>query len=171
MSGKPQGGFNPYNQGHTVEVNLAVAVNLHADGDTIGGRIKVTVDLSKSWKGCELLGVSIIDNGAKANASTLYIFRELPSVFADDVEWVPLRADLAMLAPGHKGLVINAGDWETFTTSDKSTVSVAAMSIDNIALDLRNGIPSTFYAYLIDNTGFTPAAVDDWSLYFHFRID
>lgn len=164
-------GYNPYNQGHTVEVDLTVAVNAHSSGDTIGGRQTVTVIADKSWQGCELLGVSIIDNGAKANASTLYLFRKLPSLFADDIAWVPVRADIAMFPPGHKGIVINAGDWETFTTSDKGTISVAAKSITGVGLDLRSGVANTFYAYLIDNTGLTPAAATDWTLIYHFRID
>jgi len=164
------GGFNPYNQGHTVTKDLTVAVNLHTSGDTIGGLQTITVDLGKSWFGSELRAVSIIDNGAKANASTLYLFRELPSAFADDIAWVPLRADIAKFPPGHKGVVINAGDWETFTTSDEGTISVAAKSL-SLGLDLRAGVASTFYAYLIDNTGLTPVAADDWSLFYHFWID
>jgi len=166
-----QGGYNPYNQGHTVEVPIVVVAEAHSSGDSIGPLLTVTLDLGKSWLGAELRAITLIDAGAKGNASTLYVFKEQPSAFADGVEWVPLIADLKMLPPGHKGIVINAGDWETFTTSDESTVDIAVKNNLNIGLDLRGGTPSTFYARLIDNTGFTPAAVDDWTALFHFWID
>jgi len=163
--------YDVFNQGHTVEVALPVAVNAHTSGDVIGGLQTITVALTPSWHGCELLGVTLIDSGAKGNASTLYLFRELPSTIADDAAWTPLLADVKMMPPGHKGIVIAAGDWTTITTSDEGTISVAAKSASVIGLDLRNGIASTFYAYLVDNTGFTPAATDDWVALYHFRVD
>ena len=171
-AGRTQGGYNPYNQGHTVDVPLTVVAEAHSSGDSIGALMTVTVDLGKAWKGCELRAVSIFDNGNKANASTLYIFREEPSAFADGDAWVMPVADLKMMPPGHKGIAIITSDWEDFATSDESTISVAVKAItEGGGLDLRNGTPSTFYARLIDNTGFTPAAVDDWSVLFHFWID
>lgn len=171
---RTQGGYNPYNQGHTVDVPLTVVVAAHSDGDSIGALMTVTVDLGKEYKGVELRAISIFDNGNKENASTLYLFREKPSAFADGVAWVMPIADLKMFPPGHKGIVINKSDWEDFDVSDDSgsTISLAVKSItDGGGLDLRNGTPSTFYARLIDNTGFTPDAVDDWSVLFHFWID
>ncbi len=168
---RTQGGYDPYNQGHTVKVPLTVAVNAHTDGDVIGGLQTVTVDLRKAWKGAELRAISVIDAGAKANAVTLYLFRELPSTIADDVAWIPLIADVLMMPPGHKGVTISSADYDTITTSDEGTISIAVKDSLNIGLDLRAGTPNTFYAYLVDNTGFTPAAVDDWSVLFHFWID
>ncbi len=39
------GGYNPYNQGHTVDVPLTVVAEAHSSGDSIGALMTITVDL------------------------------------------------------------------------------------------------------------------------------
>lgn len=166
------GKYDAYNQGHDVLVALTVGTDAYTQYDVVGGLQTITKELNTEWKGCVLRAVTIIDAGAQSNPFKLYLFKQLPSTIADDAAWATATiADLQKMPPGNKGISIVAGDWETFTTGDEGTVGIACVNDLNIGLDLRDGTPSAFYTYLVDQDTYDAVAADDLTIIYHFWID
>ena len=164
--------FDIYNQGHDVTVALTVGTDAYTQYDVVGGLQTITKSLGTSWFGCVLRAVSIIDAGAQSNPFKLYIFKQLPSTIADDAAWATATiADLQKMPAGHNGINFQTANYETYTTGDEGTVTIATKADLNIGLDLRGGTPSTFYAYLVDQDTFDAVAADDVTIVYHFWID
>jgi len=164
--------YDIYNQGHDISVPLTVTLSAYTQYDVVGGLQTVTKALGTAWHGCVLRAISLIDAGVQTNPFKLYIFKRLPSTIANDAAWATaVIADLLKMPPGNKGIDINTGTYETFTTGDEGTVEIATVDELNIGLDLRGGTPSTFYAYLVDQSTYNAVAVDDLTMIYHIWID
>jgi hypothetical protein len=166
-------GYDNYNQGHRVDVDLTVDTDAYTALDVVGGLMTVTKDIHIEWFGCTLRAVTVRDSGAQDAAFKLYVFEQLPSTIADDASWnTAVLADLDKLATGKpEGIDVSAGLYVTHTTGDEGTVSQAGVSNVNLDLDLKSGTPSTFYAYLVCTGTPTFTAADDLRVSFYFWID
>lgn len=101
-----------YNRTKTVTKALTVGTAAYTANDVVGGLIEI--DVASAGGGGVVGQVELIDDANQKEPYILYLFREKPSVIADDAAYAPAVGDLIKQCGK---IVIAAGHYETVNSN------------------------------------------------------
>ena len=147
--------MNSRNKYRTIGLELTVTLDPYTAGDVVGGLLEFSSGDSSG--GGITNKLRLVDEDSQPEPYKLYVFREKPSVIANDAVFAPTVADLRKLIAV---IPIVEGDYVTINTFDYAHVTLEQPLVFN-----GNG---SLWAYLVADD--TPDYANVNTLYLSFDV-